>query len=175
MVILIDSREQKPLTFHFPFVEYVRCEKLDVGDYGCLFKDGTECSTYFERKSMSDLFGTMTWGYERFRKEILRAKESNKNIIILIESNILSIFKGTKHSKVDGISIFRKLMTLYIKYGLHFHCCNSREEMELYIYHYYESIGKKNIIDLKDKNKHDRNTKRSLRQQTTDTETIYSH
>ena len=59
-----------------------------------------------ERKSVNDLIGTLSGGYERFLRELVRAKEANAYLIILVEesfSNCMSfnylphVFqKGTK-------------------------------------------------------------------------------
>ena len=53
MIIIVDSREQKPLEFSHPFIEDVVVEKLEYGDYGCRFTDGYRPKIYFERKSLS--------------------------------------------------------------------------------------------------------------------------
>ena len=85
--IFIDTREQKPLKFN-------NCSnmKLDFGDYaigGDLYN-----YSYVDRKSESDFKSTMTTGYERFRREIIRAKAFNAYLFIVIESNIEKIKKN---------------------------------------------------------------------------------
>lgn len=85
--IFIDTREQKPLKFN-------NCSKmkLDFGDYaigGDLYS-----YSYVDRKSESDFKSTMTTGYERFRKEIVRAKSFNAYLFVVIESSIDKIKKN---------------------------------------------------------------------------------
>ena len=58
MVIIQDTREQKPLEFDHDYVEFISKEKLSIGDYGCRYKCGTVAPVFFERKSISDLFDT---------------------------------------------------------------------------------------------------------------------
>ena len=99
--IYIDSREQKPLKFNMQ--SEVKC--LKFGDYALSDKDLTG-NCYVERKSVNDLIGTLSGGYERFLRELVRAKEANAYLIILVEesfSNCMSfnylphVFqKGTK-------------------------------------------------------------------------------
>lgn len=83
MKVQIDTREQKPLNFkaiqhHF--------DKLDYGDYKFYNDNGYE--VYFERKSLSDLISTVTLGDERFRNELLRAKEKGSYVVVVVESSI---------------------------------------------------------------------------------------
>lgn len=85
--IFIDTREQKPLEFN-------NCSKmkLDFGDYaigGDLYS-----YSYVDRKSESDFKSTMTTGYERFRREIVRAKSFNAYLFVVIESSIEKIKKN---------------------------------------------------------------------------------
>tara|TARA_Y100000593_G_scaffold95087_1_gene199413 strand:+ start:7250 stop:8200 length:951 start_codon:yes stop_codon:yes gene_type:complete len=79
--IFIDTREQRPLRFS----RGVEIRKLDYGDYAFNSKTAT-CNCYIERKGLSDLIGTLSGGYERFLKEIERAKDNEANLIILVES-----------------------------------------------------------------------------------------
>ena len=142
MIILQDSREQNPLEFNHPYITKVEIRKLDIGDYNCQFTDGYIPPVYFERKSLADLFQTFGQDYSRFKKEILRAKELNYTIVIIIEGSFTRILKGYERSMVEGISILRKLFTLWIKYGIHFVCCKNREEMAEYIAEFYSAWGR---------------------------------
>lgn len=142
MKILVDSREQSPLTFVHEYITEVVTTKLSVGDYGAEFSDGFRPNIYFERKGLSDLFGTLGSGYPRFRKELERAKQSSSLLFIIIEGTFGDIFRGYPHSTIQGITIIRKLFTLYFKYGVHFVCCESRDCMSKYIIEFYCSIGR---------------------------------
>ena len=86
MVIVIDSREQVPLDFTVGgSVSRVETRGVPFGDYWCEFEGGQEMPICWERKSIPDLFGTLTSGMERFKREIARANENNFKMIIAIE------------------------------------------------------------------------------------------
>ncbi len=79
--ILIDSREQNPLK--------LACEttvaKLDVGDY---ISKSHFNSISVDRKSLVDLCGTISQGYDRFIREIERAKELGLYLVVLVEEKL---------------------------------------------------------------------------------------
>ncbi len=132
-----------------------------MGDYGCIYEDGTEVPVYFDRKSVPDLFGTIGKGYERFKKEIMRAINSNVKLYIIIEGSQTKVLKGpsraTKKIKVNGkvkyvplttnekakrgVSTVKTLNTLWLRYGVVPVYCVNREDMSRYIYEYYCKIG----------------------------------
>ena len=84
MEILIDTREQKPLSF-----KNSKKQKLDYGDYTASGKYYNK--TYIDRKSEEDFKSTMTVGYERFKREIERSIEFDSYLYIIIESSIKKI------------------------------------------------------------------------------------
>ncbi len=133
MLILVDSREQKPLIFKKSITV---C--LKFGDYCASFGDFHHHPVVFERKSLNDLFGTLGAGYTRFRKEITRAKESNYKLIIAIEATKDEVRKGIKHSKRDGTSVIIQLNTIKKKYEIDHIYFESRKEMTTYILNYYQ-------------------------------------
>ena len=90
---------------------------LPVGDYGCMVK-GEHCPVIFERKSMGDLFGTMTQGYNRFKKMLAKAKELKVKVILLIEKPYHEVLEGYEHSQFKGESMLKKLATLHVRYDL---------------------------------------------------------
>jgi ERCC4-type nuclease len=142
--IYIDSREQQKLDFSSEYIENVTVYKLPVGDYGCKVQ-GERVPIIFERKSLSDLFGTLGSGMDRFKKEINRAHDQGFKLIIIIETTIDKILEGYKKSKMSGLGILRTLFTLKIKHNIDFICCKNREEMALYISEYFYSYAK-NLI-----------------------------
>jgi len=133
MIILIDTREQKPLDFVHPYVEGVEKSSLSCGDYAVRYKDGHVPGIVFERKSIPDLFQTLTKDYKRFKKELMRAQESKKELIIIIEGTTQDIIKGTKYSQVDGLRILRTLLSLYDRYRISHVFCRNRAEMAVYV------------------------------------------
>ena len=73
------------------FVDFFKREtisqKLDYGDYAFSHPKHS-CNCHIERKSLADFISTISGGYDRFIKEIERAKEGDANLIILIEDTI---------------------------------------------------------------------------------------
>jgi ERCC4-type nuclease len=63
--IVVDTREQTPLSFSFPTITGT----LPTADYSVA---GLEEDFAVERKSLPDLFGSLTSGRERFRRELQR-------------------------------------------------------------------------------------------------------
>lgn len=81
--ICIDTREQTPLKFLIDF----QVVKLDFGDYA-LSNDKVSNYVYVERKNINDFISTLSSGYDRFKNEIIRAKERNCYLVIMITSPI---------------------------------------------------------------------------------------
>jgi ERCC4-type nuclease len=150
MKIIVDTREQLPLDFQHHYITEVIRRKLEVGDYGCQLEDGHETPIYFERKSVSDLFGTLSSGYKRFKKEILRAKENKLLLIIIIECSLTRIIKGIDESQRTGDEVVQQLFTIMCRYQVPFICCKDRFEMSRYITEFYLAYGREYI----DRKKH---------------------
>jgi ERCC4-type nuclease len=124
---------------------------LEVGDYGCILKDEYEIPVYFERKSISDLFSTLSSGYTRFKKEIIRAKENKLLLVIIIEGSLSKIIKGIDECQRSGDEICQQLFTLLIRYQIPFVCCKDREEMARWITEFYLAYGREYINSKKEK------------------------
>lgn len=150
MVILQDNREQMGLTFSIDNVlTAVEPYTLSVGDYACRFKDGTIPPVRFERKSLGDLFGTMTSGYPRFKRELVRAREEDVHLILIVECHLLSVLSGYKHSRFPGESMVQKLFTLMVRHRLPIVFCRNRDEMAAYIRGYFEAIGREYVAQAR--------------------------
>ena len=136
MKIIIDTREQKPLVFNHRFITDVEVKGLSVGDYGAMSLEYVH-PVVFELKSINDLYGTLSGGYERFKAEIERAKEQNTKIIIIVEGHLKRILMGTAFSKRTPESIVYQLFTLRVRYDVETVFCANREEMAEYITQFY--------------------------------------
>lgn len=133
MKIIVDSREQRPLTFGCDWER----KGLPVADYGCSFKDNHLHQVLFERKSVADLYGTLTQGYDRFRRMFQKAESKNFKVIIAIEGSKEKVLAGYKHSARDPESIIKQLETINTKYGVSHIFFPSRIAMQNYIVDYY--------------------------------------
>lgn len=134
LLIVRDTREQLPLSFdHCSGVERIEDLCLPFGDYAGQVgadKDSLKhLPIVFERKSINDLWGTMTSGYDRFKREMERAKEAKHKLVILIEGNYSDILRGSDHSHFSGEAMVKKLSTLYVKYDLEWWPCENRRQM----------------------------------------------
>jgi len=147
MILIEDSREQTPLKFNKSYIDYVMSAKLDYGDYSAIIND-SPCPVYFERKSIGDLFGTLSrkkgkTGESRadiFKKEIGRCVADGNKLVLIIECSLTDILKGYSHSDIKGLSIVRTLFTFMLRYHVPFVCCSSRREMANYISEFYYAL-----------------------------------
>lgn len=128
MRIVIDTREQRPLIFPCDSIR----KKLHVGDYGAEF-GGVLHPLAFERKSIGDLFGTLTFGYDRFRREMLKAADLGVKLVIVVEASKERVLKGYHHSARDPESIIVQLETIRKKYNVETIFFPSRKAMANYI------------------------------------------
>ena len=113
LIIGYDTREQMLLSFgDTKMVE----SKLNFGDYTAL-NEPFFCNVFFERKSLPDLWGTISSGYSRFQKELDRAQEQNGYIIVVVDSSFLEAENNyIKFSKANPSFIFRRIRELLQNY-----------------------------------------------------------
>jgi len=115
--IIRDSREKKGCGWRFRASSNcsgMLTRKLETGDYSI---DGYEDLIMIERKTIGDLWGTLTFGRDRFIKELERAKEIPARFII-IEATLKDINAGIRYSKVQPDFIIASLISFQIKYGV---------------------------------------------------------
>jgi len=141
MKLKIDTREQAPLNFkEGVFAEIVR-EGLPVGDYWCEV-EGAEIPIVFERKSLGDLFGTMTSGYARFKREMARARQAGITLVLIIEGSMKDVAKGYQYSKFDGNAMLKKLFMLWIRYDLFPVFCEDRRTASRFIEETFSAVAR---------------------------------
>jgi DNA excision repair protein ERCC-4 len=121
--IIVDSREQKP--FHFEGHTLIE-SKLEYGDYSLHPNN----KLAVERKSLSDLYGTLSGGKERFEREIQKAKKLEGYIVVMVESTLNNMmYQKQKFGKASGEFIAHNMRQLLRKYdNLQFVFCDGREE-----------------------------------------------
>jgi len=135
--IIVDSREQRPL-----FTKNIIKKGLKTGDYSFVFeeKDYSDI-VVFERKSVTDIVGTLTRGHERFSRELERAR-SIKHFFIIVDESYYKLrtltFKGSEYLNKKKLSYtvatVRKIVqTLRVKYGVQIIFCDTRTESKLVI------------------------------------------
>lgn len=84
--ITIDTREQSPWSFP-PELAKVHRGTVRTGDY-CVTGDG---GFAVERKSLNDFLGTISTGWERFQREIYRAKDACFHLPVIVEARFSDI------------------------------------------------------------------------------------
>lgn len=114
--IICDTREQNPLKF-----DGIICKKhgLKFGDYATTQELYNTIS--IERKSLSDFCGTLSKGFERFKKEILRAQNEKCNLLMVVEAkfndiNSINFLPQTKWIKAKPEFLFSRLRELIQEY-----------------------------------------------------------
>lgn len=137
MKIVIDTREQKKLEFKHPFVKGIMNYCLDEGDYGAIFSDTYSCPIVFERKSIPDLYGSLSKQYDRFKREIERAREKNIQLIIIVEGNLTKVLHGAKYSMRTPESLVYQIFTLRVRYNIETVFCKDAVEMAEYISQFF--------------------------------------
>ena len=141
--MLQDTREQSPLHFPTdPMLKGVSVKGLVVGDYMVEFADGTRPPVAFERKSLADLAGTLTKGYERFKAEWLRAQEAKVSLILVIEDPLKVVWNGYQFSQESGQSLVQRCFTLMVKYRLQTVFCQDRREAARWILEYGKALAR---------------------------------
>lgn len=126
----------------------VKVGTLQVGDYRALFTDGTPSKVVFERKSLADLWGTMTRGHQRFKREMEKAEELGVELVLIVECQVGQIRAGFDRSEFSGDSMLKKLGTLWHKYGLQTVFCEGRRDMAEYILWRFKSEGYNRVRSL---------------------------
>ena len=128
--IIQDSREQNGL-FKKSAQQDVVTEKLDTGDYSI---KGLEDKITIERKTLTDLFGSVGNGRKRLEAEFQRM-QSFDYAALVIESSLASIFTNPpSRSDMNPKSVFRTLIAWSQRYNVHVWPMWNREAAERVTY-----------------------------------------
>jgi DNA excision repair protein ERCC-4 len=95
--IVIDTREQLPYDFKHPSV----IRTLKTGDYSI---EGLENSVVVERKRHNEIVQCMTWGRERFERELERARNFRR-FHLVIEASTQALMDGLYEDWPNGTHI----------------------------------------------------------------------
>lgn len=148
LTTVIDSREQVPihLSNEFPII----VQKLEYGDIALLHN----LKISIERKSLNDLCGTISKGYDRFVKEIERAKKDGGYLIICIEENFndfnsIQFLPHTKHIKASVEFLSKRIRDILTRFScVQFVFCNGRIHMAKVIEFILKNEKKVKKLDL---------------------------
>lgn len=121
ITIIVDTREQAPLEF---WGEHVTVERatLPEGDYSAR---GLEGFAAIERKSISDLIGSLTHDRERFKRELERLRTYAFRTLV-VEGPMADIAAGAYRSRALPQSILGSVAALSVDFGLPVLFCDDR-------------------------------------------------
>lgn len=137
--IVIDSREQTPFAFaglradarqqYRSLVVPTVVRGLGQGDYSIV---GHEDRIACERKSLSDLFGTLGQGRERFERELHRL-QALEWACVVIEAPWRTILSDPpEHSSLNPKTVFRSVVAWQQRFpGVHWWACEDRRMAEV--------------------------------------------
>lgn len=163
-VVIQDTREQNPLILQIP----TREEVLDVGDYALSIPH--DRGIRIERKSLSDFCGTLSKrkvtyerktkttvdsSWERFSRELARAKDANLYVVMMVESDIndaqrFDYLPHTQNIKASPAYIMHNLREILYQYPLNLQVVfvNGRTEMATKMIRVLEMGDQVRRIDL---------------------------
>jgi len=125
--IIQDTREQQPLE-----LKKSKIKKLDYGDYAMAGK--FDKGINIERKNISDFVGTLSKGYDRFCREIDRAKTDGAYLVVLVEDDINKALSfdhdfRLRYAQTTPSHVFNKLRRILAKYdNIQFIFAKGRDE-----------------------------------------------
>lgn len=126
MKIIIDTREQLPLSFTG---HETVSRKLDEGDYNI---EELEEHIVIERKSLNDFYGSIIQDHARFKREILRAQEKKKKFYIFLEGSLEDFYNKlfiNRPLKTKSETLKKIVNTMKERYDITIVECMTRKSM----------------------------------------------
>lgn len=144
--LLIDTREQLPLMFDdWPTASAT----LPVGDYGIAgFSDWDNPRFVVERKSLSDLIGSLTFGRDRFMREVEKLRQFGFAAIV-IEASEAEVLNGNYNSRTPPQSILASLAAIQVRAGVHILWVGDRHGAEVCVKRLARQFGRGIAKDAK--------------------------
>ena len=130
-MLVVDTREQSALFLSKPpkGLLFVR-DTLSAGDYSI---KGFEDSIAIERKSLSDFYGSIGNGRERFKRELLRLKSYSWAALVIEASEEYVTSTNTMYSAMHPESIKGTLVSICIRYRMPIYYAKDRESAQNWI------------------------------------------
>jgi len=130
MIIICDTREQKPFSFKRWDVEVQRA-KLDVGDYALA---GMEGRAAIERKEINDLVACLQGeNRDRFERELSLARAYDL-FVVVVEGSVSDLARGNYTSNMQPESALQSVAAFFTRYGIPFLFADSRSGAEYWTY-----------------------------------------
>lgn len=129
MIVTVDTREQSALFSKPPKGLMIVRDTLDTGDYSIR---GMESMITIERKALSDFYGSIGGGRERFKRELERMK-AHEWRGLLIEANEHSVLHPGYQTKLTTEQIRWTLVSIEMRYGLHVYYAHNHKDAERWV------------------------------------------
>jgi len=126
--VLVDTREKSPWLFTGRKVR-VKQQVLKVGDYAI---QGHQSGLVVERKSVEDLFLTMTRGLARFKRELERARTECgvALMVVIVEGDLERIGLGSRWSWANPGRVIEQFYSVCVRAGVAPYVASGRAEAE---------------------------------------------
>lgn len=119
--VVVDTREQAP--WSFPEGIATKRGGLRAGDYSL---EGFELAIAVERKSLDDLVGSLTFGRERFKRE-LAVMRRYWSACLVIEASAIDIVDHAYRSDATPASIIGSCVSIAVDFRLPVFFAHDRE------------------------------------------------
>lgn len=133
--VIVDTREQLPYTFDgLGLAVPTVVRGLHSGDYSI---DGMDDRIAIERKSLDDLYGSTTWGRDRFEREVGRLSELPGFAAVVIEADWREIvapqsYRPGWENRTFPCSVVGTINAWSIRYPrVHWLACGDRRGAEI--------------------------------------------
>lgn len=133
MIILVDTREQRPFAFaDNPRFEGVIAKPatLTVGDYSL---PGLEDKIAVERKELGDLIQCLGFERERFERELARARGLDA-FMVVVEASYVDIAHGNYRSRFNPHAALQSIAAFMCRYRCPFLLAGTRAGAEYATY-----------------------------------------
>lgn len=147
--IVVDTREQAPWQFKGmcadakdkgkPLLVKVIEESLETGDYSI---EGLENRVAIERKSHSDLIGSVSHGRRRFEAEFDRMSHLDYAAVVVEASVSQILHQPPRHSRMNPKAVIRTAFSWSVKYRVAWWFMPSRPHAEVAAYRLLEQFWK---------------------------------
>lgn len=133
--IIVDTREQAPWHFlempGYQVVPIITSRCLQTGDYSI---ENLEERIAIERKSVSDFYGSIGSGRERFEREMERLAKFEFAAVVIEGDWQQLLIDRPQSIRMSPAAASGTIAAWSIRYGVHFFPCMSRRHAELWAF-----------------------------------------
>lgn len=153
--VIIDTREQAPFSFagllaasrahrHVPLIVPTVRQGLPTGDYSLVGHESAPGGIVVERKSAADLFGSLSWGRERFERELARLQEFAWSAVV-VEAEWSALIREPP-SEMNPVAAYRTVVSWQQRFPkTHWWFCPDRRFAEITTFRILERFWMLNV------------------------------